>query len=286
MLKINNKPFITLDEYIPIEKMLALRDEWEFLLCSNLDKSRLGIWNAGGHSPEIYYNSPEIHREKGLLYYVYRKANEERKQNKTLDQYLLHFENTKNQSGLEKFLKLKYRAFDPYLLLNLRKTSGPFYSSDSYKFTEDDWNTYSWNDYIDRYPMIKSFIENDLPLDRLGIVTIFYNEHYVQQGFHRDYNYMPYEKGNRPETFPHRQEFIWFRFELTRPFSIFDIDSENGKIIEEYPVQGYSAFFNHHQWHGSFSNYPYSSITVKVEGRFIPEFRKQIGIDHLEYYYK
>jgi hypothetical protein len=62
------------------------------------------------------------------------------------------------------------------------------------------------------------------------------------------------------------------------------MDEKTGTIKEQVPVQGYSVFFNHHNWHGSFDNYPNSSITVKVEGKFTDEFRKQIGIDNLEYY--
>jgi hypothetical protein len=266
--------------------MLSLRSEWEFLISANLNSSRSGIWNAGGHSPEDHYDFPDIHREKGLLYYVYRKANEDRKTDSDLDQHLQYFENSKDQTGLGRYLKLRYNAFDPYNVLNLRKTTGPFYSADSYAFTDKEWDMYYWTDTIDQCPKLKDFILNDLPLDRIGIVTLFYNEHFVQQGFHRDYNYMPYEVGNTPDTYPHRQEFIWFRFDLDRPFYILDMDMPNGKIIDKYPVNGYSAFFNHHQWHGSFDSYPYSSVTVKVEGKFSEDFRKQLGIDHLEYYYK
>jgi hypothetical protein len=286
MLRLNGKPFITLDPYLPIEKMLALKHEWEFLLSSNQHNIRTGVWNAGGHSPKNYENTPAIHREKGLLYYAYRKANEDRKTDTELDQHLKHFEEHKDQHGLSRYLKLRYKAFDPYNVLNIRKTTGPFYAADSYTFTDKEWDMYHWVDYIDQFPNLKNFIEKDLPMDRVGVVTVFYNEHFVPQCYHRDFNYFPFEMGNKPDTFPHRQELIWFRFELDRPFYLFDIDETTGKIKEQVPVEGYSAFFNHHNWHGSFDNYSYSSVTVKVEGRFTDEFRKQIGIDNLEYYYK
>jgi hypothetical protein len=286
MLTLNGKPYISLDNFLPIDKMLSLKHEWEFLLSSNQHNIRTGVWNAGGHSPEDYENTPPIHREKGLLYYVYRKANEDRKTDSELDQHLNHFEETKDQHGLSRYLKLRYKAFDPYNVLNIRKTTGPFYAADAYTFTEKEWAMYHWVDYINQFPNLKNFIENDLPLDNIGVVTVFYNEHFVPQCYHRDFNYFPYEMGNKPETFPHRQELIWFRFELDRPFYLFDIDETNGNIKQQVPVEGYSAFFNHHNWHGSFDNYPYSSITVKVEGKFTDEFRKQIGIDNLEYYYK
>lgn len=285
MLTINQQPYISLDNYIDVEKMLSFRHDWEFLLTSRWKDIRTGVWNAGGHSPDHYYNFPEIFREKGLLYYIYRRVNEERKTDKILDKHVKHFEDTKDQHGLSRYLKLRYQAFDPYNVLNIRKTTGPYYAADSYWFTDDDWSKYEWCDYMEDYPHIKDFITNGLPMDRIGVVTVFWNEHFIPQGFHRDYNYFPYEKGDKPDTFPHRQELIWFRFDLDRPFHLYDLDISNGKVLKEIPVEGYSAFFNHHQWHGSFDNYPNTSMTVKVEGRFTDEFRKKIGIDNLEYYF-
>lgn len=285
MLTINKQPYISLDQHIDVEKMLSFRHDWEFLLTSRWKDIRTGVWNAGGHSPDHYYTAPEIFREKGLLYYIYRQVNEERKTDTQLDKHVSYFEQNKDQHGLSRYLKLRYQAFDPYNVLNVRKTTGPYYAADAYCFTEDDWSKYHWCDYMDDYPHIKDFINNELPMDRIGVVTVFWNEHFIPQGFHRDYNYFPYEKGDKPDTFPHRQELIWFRFDLDRPFYLYDLDTANGKVIKQVPVEGYSAFFNHHQWHGSFDNYPKTSMTVKVEGRFTDEFRKKIGIDNLQYYH-
>jgi len=284
MLTINKAPYITLDNYLDIDKLLNLEDEFNFLICKSWDKIRTGVWNAGGHAPDDIVNFPSVFRERDLLYYSYGKAKVDRLSDISLDRYLKHFEETSDRHGLSRFLKLKYQSFDPYNILNLRKTTSNVYAADAYSFTDADWDTYSWVDYIDEHPMIKKFIL-DLPFDRIGIVTVFYNEHFVPLGHHRDLNYFPYEKGNAAETFPHRQELIWFRFDLSRPFNLFDININTGKILEKVPVQGYSVFFNHHNWHGNFDPYPYSSITVKVEGRFTSEFRKMIGIDNLKYYY-
>ena len=283
MLTINNKPYITLDKYLNINKLLSLKSEWEFLAASNHHNMRTAVWNSGGHDPHSYYQHPQIHREKGLLYYVLIKAKEDAKTDSDLARHLEYFESKKDLHGLSRYLKLRYHAFDPYNILNIRQTTGPFYAADSYTFTEKEWAMYHWCDYMDQFPSIKNFIE-ELPLEKIGVVTVFYNEHYVPQGYHRDYNYFPFEKGDAPDTFPHRQELIWFRFDLTRPFYLFDIDEKTGTLKEQIPLDGYTAFFNHHNWHGSFDIYPNTSITVKVEGKFTDEFRKEIGIDHLAYY--
>ena len=133
------------------------------------------------------------------------------------------------------------------------------------------------------YKEIIDFAES-LPFDKLGVVTVFYNEHFVPLGYHRDVNLFPIERKEKNVSYKHRQELIWLRFDLDRPFYLFDIDTENGEVIESVPVEGYSAFFNHHNWHGNFNSHSESSITIKFEGKFTDKFRKLIGIDDLEYY--
>jgi hypothetical protein len=59
----------------------------------------------------------------------------------------------------------------------------------------------------------------------------------------------------------------------------------NGNKVEQTEVQGYAAFYNHHNWHGNFTGIPFSSLTMKIEGAFTEKFRKTIGVDNLEYYY-
>lgn len=278
MLNLNGKPFLSLDPFIDIPGFLDLEDEFNFMFCSNLDKIRNGIWSAGGHSPDFPYS---IFHERDLLYYVNERAKVDRKSDPDLDSKIRHFEERNDRAGLSRFYKLKYGAMDPYSILNLRTTTKNVYASDAH-FTDEDWDLYKWTDLIDSFPRIKSWIDR-LPLERLGIITIFYNEHYVPLGYHRDTNYFPLEKGNNAESFPHRQEFIWLRFDLDRTFCLFDIN-DMGLIANTVYVEGHSAFFNHHNWHGNFEPMNKSSLTVKIEGRFSAELRKKLGIDDLEYY--
>ena len=291
ILKIADQPFITLDKYLNIDKLLSLKNEFEFLLASSWHDVRVGVWQSGGHSPADIkkiqtgeYKS--AHRENDWLYFVTDRANQERLTDLELDKHLKYFEEKQDRQGLTSYFKLRYKSFDPYNILNVRKTTSGNYATDSLLFTDKDWKTYNWADYFVRdFPQLKEFIES-LPLVNIGVVTIFYNEHYVPLGHHRDCNYNPKERGDFPDTFPHRQEFIWFRFDLDRPFNLYDFDLKTGEVNECVPVQGYSAFFNHHNWHGCHEPFKNSSITLKVEGQFADEFRKQIGIDHIEQYYK
>ena len=276
MLTLNSKPFITLDPHIDIKRIVDLKDDFHFLFSSQWQKATTGVFHIGGADPN---NLPNVFREKDILYFALKKANEERKTNSDLDAKLTHFEQQQDNTGLIRYLKLRYRSYDPYNILQIRYTDRKVYSADAMTFTDEDWAAYRWIDSIDE--KIKTTLES-LPFKRLGTVTLFMNEHYIPLGYHRDFNYFPDEKGNVPNTFPHRQEMMWIRFELDRPFYLFDIEGDNVTQVE---VEGYSAFYNHHNWHGNFVGIPFASLTMKLEGEFTDEFRKTIGVDNLEYYY-
>lgn len=284
ILKIKNQPYLDLDQYLDIDKMISLKNEWEFLVSSQ--PANAVVMNAAGHSPDNFYHAPAIHKEKEISYFLYRQANIDRSTDSELNRHLAHFENNNDDAGLVRYLKLRYKGFDPYNILHVRTTTSSNYAADSATFTDDDWNSYQWKDFfVNDFPKLYEFV-NELPFEKYGMVTVFYNDHYVPQGFHRDLNFFPFEVGDQPDTFPHRQELIWFRFELDRPFYLFDIDIENGKILEQVPIKSHSALFNHHNWHGSFDHYPNSSVTIKVEGKLTDQFRKEIGIENIQYFYK
>lgn len=283
MFKIKNRSYICLDQFIDIDKHLSLRHQWEFITASKIGESKTGVWNCGGHDPAVVFNNPEIFKERNILYYSLLQANKDRKTDHELDKHLSYFEDTNDKVGLGRYLKVRYKSFDPYNILQLRTSDKSLHAADAYTFTDDDWNSYSWKEWAYDFPDIIKFSEG-LPFDRLGVITIFYNEHFVPLGYHRDLSLFPFERNETYENQKHRQELIWMRFDLDRPFYLFDIDSAAGKIKESVPVEGYSAFFNHHNWHGNLNAYGESSITLKFEGKFTDEFRRLIGIDNLEYY--
>lgn len=264
--QIGNKNFITLDPYLDISSFLSLENEFNFLISSLWDSIRSGIWNAAGHSPEIIHNKPSVFREKDFLYYAYEKANILRQQDKHLNDHLVFFENSSNKVGLEKYLKLRFNAFDPYYILNLTSIN-------------NDTGQYEFLDILENYPNIKNFFYN-LPFESLRRITVFYNEHYVPLGHHRDYNYWPLEHGDSSETLPPSNQFIWLRFDLNRSFYLFDVDLENGKIIQKIPIQGHSAIFNDTNWHGNLDFYEKSTLTVKISGIFTEDFTKKLGISN------
>jgi hypothetical protein len=276
MLTINGKPFIILDSYIDIIKIISLKDDFHFLYSSQMNKARTGTFHTGGIDTD---NIPSIFREKDSLFVALRRANQERLQDEDLDKKLKHFENNQDNSGMVRYLKLRYRAYDPYNIMQIRSTDLNLSSSDALTLTDQEWDSFNWMEGTDH--KIVEVLES-LPFEKLGTITLFMNEHDIPLGYHRDFNFLPENKGNTRETFPHKQETIWIRFDLDRPFYLMDI---NGNKVEQTEVQGYAAFYNHHNWHGNFTGIPFSSLTMKIEGAFTEKFRKTIGVDNLEYYY-
>lgn len=281
LLTINKQPYLSLDPYLDTNRLLALKDDFYFMSTYLWHKARFGVWHSGGQDID---NPNSIFRERESLFWAKQQAAEERKTDRDLDKKIKMFEDAGDRRGLVKYFKLRYKLFDPYDILQIRytETSKNLYAADGATFTKSDWDSYKWIVEMDQFQNIQEFIES-LPFENLGMITFFINEHYVPLGYHRDYNYNADIVGNQPETFPHRQEMIWFRFDLDRPFFLYDI--ENNQVINSIPVEGHTAFYNHHQWHGNLKGSPNSSLTMKVEGTFTDEFRKKIGIDHLDYYY-
>lgn len=229
----------TLDTYLDIDKFLGLQDDFYFLFASNLKRTK-DVWNSGGipiNSPWPYLN------DNPLLYHTFHKSN---------DPKIGKFEN--DRQGLAKYLQLKYGSFNPYKILHLSE----------YQQDLQDWVT----------PAIKDWVKS-MPFDSIDMVSFFYNDHYCPLKYHRDYNYFPIETGNKPDVPDTVQDLIWFRFDLEREFNLYDLDLA-GHILQVHPVKGYSATFNHYNWHGNTEVYDRASLTIKIEGKFVADFKNKI----------
>jgi len=237
MLLLNQKPFHTLDKYLDIDYFLSLKDEFYFLFAKNKERA-VSSWNAAGIPTDckwLYLT------ENPFLYYTLHR-NE--------DPYFGSFD---NKEQLATYLQLKYGSFNPYKILHLND-----YTPEK---NIEPWVTRKIQDWI-----------LSLPFKKVDSVSLFYNEHYCPSKYHRDFNFLPYEKENNTEPPSTLQDLIWFRFDLDREFFLYDI-SEDGLIDNSVKVEGHTATFNHYNWHGNTSAYDKASLTVKVEGKFSEDFK-------------
>ena len=248
MLLLNSKPFITLDSYLDISKFKSLEDDFYFLYSKNIHYGK-ATWNSGGIPVDLSW--PYI-AENHFLYHVYHRAKQEG--NQAILKIIDHFESTNDKDGLARFLQLKFGAFNPYRILHLNSYRKPLH------------------DFVDN--PVKDWVHS-LPFESIDMVSMFFNDHYCPLKYHQDYNYFPYEEGDHREIPNTLQDLIWFRFDLKRGFNLYDIDKD-GNILNTVPVEGYSATFNHYNWHGNTDAYDKASLTIKVEGKFTAEFKEKI----------
>jgi hypothetical protein len=111
----------------------------------------------------------------------------------------------------------------------------------------------------EEFPLLMEFIRS-LPFTSTGRALIMYDHLPRAVSAHRDHDVVEV-----------CHEFVWFRTNLSKPFYMFDHRTD-----KKLYVSGYSAWFDTvNQFHGSD---PCDGLTfsVRVDGRFSPEFRSLI----------
>jgi len=165
------------------------------------------------------------------------------------------------------FLKLAMGAYDAYQFVFLKTEAGGWDS----RFEEK-----SWTPDVQYFPELKSWLENLVTsgvFKHLGRIIFFKAEHDCYMPLHRDLIY-PDEN----DYFDHRHEFIHIRPNLDKPFYIWDRE-----LDEKVTVESCATFFNDHDWHAGGRTHK-QTYSLRIDGVFTDEFRKKIGIDHLDYY--
>jgi hypothetical protein len=80
------------------------------------------------------------------------------------------------------------------------------------------------------------------------------------------------------QTFPHRNEFIHIRPNTTKAFYLWDPTTKNKTYLNTR-----AAWWNDQDWHGG-ERIMEQSYGLRIDGKFTDEFRKKLGIDHLDTY--
>lgn len=261
MKLIKSNIFLTLDQYIDIDKFLSLEDSF-YQLFSKKYKYSSQTWGAG--SIELDTKHPYV-KNNQHLYLVYHKNNFEFDY-KSLEKKIGQGSDQEQWTEeLSVYLQLKYNAVSPYRFLHLID-----HNKQPSKSNFHDWID---KEFLDIVSWFKNF-----PMDVYKNISLIFTPRYVQQGYHRDFNIYPIEKPhthNLPNPPDLDFDVVWLRFNLDRPFYIYDI-SQTGDILNEYPVKGHSVMFNHYNWHGNIHPAEAASLTVKIEGNFSKKFKDTI----------
>ncbi len=174
-------------------------------------------------------------------------------------------------------IEVKNRTVAPMWILDLsidlNKNSKNLY--DSIENSSEDWdNIYFRKDLPTAWDPFLEWVRSLYCFNQIGRTSLLLTRPGVPPQYHRDIgvgdeSYKPYS---------HRQEFIWLK--ITDEKTLFILD-ENRNPTQ---VESRSAFFNHHNWHGSHKSLPYWSFSFKIEGVFSEKFRKDLNLDGISSY--
>jgi hypothetical protein len=266
---INGFPYLDLSEYIDIEAFDRLQPEifTGFSLARNYAKE--GTWMKPGFDQSYgsyNWNWKPIYKALDDFF-------------KLPDDDPIKVEGLKLHNNIKdhhsrnlftRYLKMAMGAYDPYIYYFL-------------------WEEGSWDDRssprkltpeAEYFPTVVKWVEDLIKqniFEHIGRVIFFHCEADGIPFEHRDLNDKITNRDANGYS-PHRNEFIHIRPNTKKAFYIWDPESKN-KIY----INSKAAWWNDQDWHGG-ERIMEQSYSLRIDGKFTEEFRKKLGIDHLDYY--
>ena len=180
------------------------------------------------------------------------------------------FKNYRQRNKFTRYLKMAMGAYDPYIYYFLWEEGSWDDRTASRKLTEE----------AEYFPNVVKWVENMITnniFSHIGRVIFFHCEADGVPFEHRDLDAKNGIIDDQGYT-PHRNEFIHVRPNTKKAFYLWDPEKQN-KIY----LNTQAAWWNDQDWHGG-EQIKEQSYSLRIDGKFTEEFRKRIGIDHLEKY--
>jgi hypothetical protein len=176
------------------------------------------------------------------------------------------FNDYKMRNKLTRYLKMAMGAYDPYIYYFL-------------------WEEGSWDDRTAPrklteeaayFPNVVKWVESlvGTVFEDIGRVIFFHCDHDGIPFEHRDLD----AKNGMNVMMPHRNEFIHIRPNTKKAFYLWDPEKKNKVYLNTR-----AAWWNDQDWHGG-ERIMEQSYGLRIDGKFTTEFRKKLGIEHLETY--
>ena len=267
---IGGKPYINLDPHLDISAFRSLHPEIASGFALARDYAKEGTWMAPGFE---WKDSSYILNWKPI-YKAWEdfQALEDNDPIKVEGTKLIpnDWSNYKERNTFTRYLKATMGANDPYIYYFL--------------WNEGDWNERNAErqktEESKYFPGVVKWVEdlqtNNI-IDRIGRVIFFHCDHNGRAFEHRD---LDADNGvhDDKQYSPHNNEFIHIRYRTKRGFYIWDPAS-----AKKHYLNCNAAFWNDQDWHGG-ENSVEVEYGLRIDCKFTQEFKKRIGIDHLETY--
>jgi hypothetical protein len=264
---INNLPYIDMEPYLDMETFDNLQPE----IIKGFAQSRMfakeGTWMSPGFTFE---DMSYVHNWKPI-YQAMEEFNSlpDSDPIKQAGMSLMpkDFKNFQERNVFTRYLKMSLEAYDPYIYYFL--------------WEEGDWDDRPGERQLtEESKFFPSVVEWVLTLksngifDHIGRVMFFHCEHDGIPFEHRDLD----ARNGMNQTFPHRNEFIHLRPNTRNQFYLWDPETKN-----KCSINTRAAWWNDQDWHGG-NRVMTQTYSLRIDGKFTEEFRKKLGIDHLESY--
>ena len=176
----------------------------------------------------------------------------------------------KTRNYFTRYLKISMGAYDPYVYYFLWEEGSWDDRSAARKLTEEA------NFFPQTVNWIEGMIKDNI-FEHIGRVIFFLCDHDGMPFEHRDLDGKD-EIFKDNEYSPHRNEYIHIRPNTKKPFYIWDPDTQN-----KYYINSRASWWNDQDWHGG-DKIMEQSYGLRIDGKFTEDFRKKLGINHLESY--
>ena len=262
---INNLPYLDMSPYLDMEEFTRLQPE----IIRGFSEARMyakeGTWMAPGFTlDDMSYQLSWKPIYKAMEEFLALPDGDPIKQ-AGMPLYK-DFKNFEQRNKFTRFLKMAMGAYDPYIYYFL-------------------WEEGSWDDRTaarkltaeaEYFPNVVRWVERlqGTVFEHIGRVIFFHCEHDGIPFEHRDLD----AKNGVNVVKPHRNEFIHIRPNTKKAMYLWDPETKNKTYLNTR-----AAWWNDQDWHGG-ERIMEQSYSLRVDGKFTEEFRKTLGINHLESY--
>ena len=268
MLKgINNVPYFDLSQYLNMDEFDKLQPEILSGFAMAREFAKEGTWMAPGFT----FDNMSYHIHWKPIYKAMEEYMRLPEDNPIVIEgkkiFPSDFKNFKERNIFTRYLKMAMGAYDPYIYYYL-------------------WEEGSWDDRTaprkltseaKYFPNVVKWVEQTITdgiFENVGRVIFFHCEADGIPFEHRDLD----AKNGVDVIAPHRNEFIHIRPNTKKAFYLWDPETKDKTYINTRV-----AWWNDTDWHGG-ERIMEQSYSLRIDGKFSEEFRKKLGINHLEFY--
>lgn len=262
---INNLPYLDMEPYLNMEEFDRLQSEIFRGFADAREFAKEGTWMVPGFTLNDASYKPNWKPIYIAIEEFLSLPDDDPVKIGGIDLYR-DFDNFAVRNKFTRYIKMAMGAYDPYIYYFL-------------------WEQGSWDDRTaprkltpeaQYFPNTVKWVENMVGtiFEDIGRVIFFHCEADGIPFEHRDLD----AKNGVDVVEPHRNEFIHIRPNTKKAFYLWDPEKKN-KIY----LNTRAAWWNDTDWHGG-ERIMEQSYGLRIDGKFTEDFRKRLGIDHLESY--